>query len=148
MKGNKMKTTKVKLMAAAAIIFAIMAAAVSYGMNLGTDEKKPTEQQANIITIGIYSVNSGVSQCCIYYAGKYKINQSIDALVNILNDASQDVYTRTLAAVSLGRIGNERGLKAIKEIVQSERNGQLKMVCDLIYKGYFDLNELNLSAKN
>jgi len=148
MKGNKMKKTKVKLMTAAVLVIAILTAASSYGMNLGTDEKQLTEKQANIIVMGILSVNSGVSQCCIYYSGKYKINQSVDVLVDILNDTSSETYKRILAAVSLGRIRNNKGIKAIKDIAGGEKDGQLKMVCDLIYKELFELNQSNLSAQN
>ena len=148
MKGNKMKKTKVKLMTAAVLVIAILTAASSYGMNLGTDEKQLTEKQANIIVMGILSVNSGVSQCCIYYSGKYKINQSVDVLVDILNDTSSETYKRILAPVSLGRIRNNKGIKAIKDIAGGEKDGQLKMVCDLIYKELFELNQSNLSAQN
>ena len=141
-----MKKTKFKFIIAAVLVMAFFAAAASYGMNGDKDEKHPTEKQANSLVMGIKSSNEGVSQSSIYYAGQYRIVQSVEVLINILNDPQRDNYTRTLAALSLGRIGDPKGIKAIKEIAEGDKDAKLKTVSNIIYKEYNDFNDFQLSA--
>ncbi len=143
-----MKKTRLYFVIAALLGLFFLTSVTSFGMGDGDENRQPTEKEAQVIVMGILSPNAGVSQSCIYYSGKYKINQSMDILIGILNDSGRDNYTRTLAALSLGRIGGMKSFTAIKKIADGDKDGKLKMVCEIIYKEYYSFNESQLSAGN
>ena len=143
MKRTKLYSTVILLLAVA-----LFTAGNSFGMSKDGDEIKPNEKEAKILIAGISSPNLGISRACIYYSGKYKVAQSVNTLVDILEDSSRDNYTRTLAAFALSRIGDPEGLQAIKEVTVDDKDSKLKIVCEMLFKELYDLNELPLSAKN
>ncbi len=133
---------------ASMLVISLFAVGTSLAKDDGNDNRQLTDKQAKIITLGILSPNTGISHTCIYYSGKYKVYQSVDMLVGILKDPKCDSYTRTLAALSLGRIGNASSINAIKEITSGDKDSKVKSVCEMIYKEFHDFNELPLTAKN
>ncbi len=141
-----MKKTRFFSVVAALIVFTFFAAGISFAMSEGNDKRQPTEKEIQVIVMGILSPNAGVSHTCIYYSGKYKISQSVDLLIGVLNDSERDIYSRTLAALSLGRIGGMKSIMAIKKVADGQKDGKLKMVCEILFKEYSSFNEYLLSA--
>ena len=142
-----MKNTGYKL--AAMIISIIAFTAASFGMSEGLyGDGKLNERQTQSLIMGIKSSNEGLCQSSIYFAGKYKVEQSVDVLIEILNDNSRDVYTRILTALSLERIGDERGILSIKSLAEGEKEVKLKFICDIIYNEYYKFTTFQLTADN
>ncbi len=96
--------------------------------------------------MGINSENLGLCKSSIYYAGYYKITGTVEALINVLNDNSRKPCLRILAAVSLYRIGDMRGIRAIRDVVQFDKIKSVKSKCSEIYNSYLNQNDIFYST--
>jgi|GEM_PF-1763380 len=77
------------------------------------------------IAVGIESENAGVKKCCIFYAGYYEFNELVDVLVKQLKK-EQDTDTKILIVLSLYKIGDKKGMEAIKQLVGDDTNQFLR----------------------
>ena len=98
-----------------------------------------TEKAAKNLIIGINSDNEGLSRSSIYYAGKDKIAEAVDALIEKMWK-EKDPNTRILIALSLYQIGEFRGLEAVKELAVNDSDERIKnmsaLIFDQFYKNY------------
>jgi hypothetical protein len=83
------------------------------------------------LAVGIESENTGLKECCIYFAGYYGYKELGDVLVKQLKK-EQNPDTRVLILLSLYRIGDKESIEAAKQLVKYD-NGQL-------LKGMFSIN--------
>jgi HEAT repeat protein len=89
---------------------------------------------ANLI-VGINSENDGLRKSAIYFAGKYDIDQAVDPLIEQLK-VEKNPSLRLLIALSLYKIGNEKGLDAIYANVLLEKDPHVKRMCNAIFEEY------------
>lgn len=87
------------------------------------------------LVAGINSENVGVRKSAIYFAGKYRIAEAVDALIDRLNDESE-ASVRLLIAYTLFEISDEKGLDAIKSLSLNDKNDRVKSISKAIYKEY------------
>ncbi len=90
---------------------------------------------ANLIA-GISSENDGVRKCAIYFASKYEIDQTVDALIKQLK-VEQIPSLRILISLALYKIGNEKGLNAIYDNASLENDPHVKNMFNAIVKEYY-----------
>ena len=90
----------------------------------------------NNLTKGINSDNLGLCKSCIYYAGYYKIQRCVKPLTRILGNTSIEANVRKLAAVCLFRIGDRKGINAIRDTALFEKDDRLKNFCSALYEAY------------
>jgi hypothetical protein len=84
---------------------------------------------------GINSDNIGLKVSCIYYLGERKADKAVIPLMGILKSkASDDI--RIVAALSLFKIGDGRGIYAIKQRREFDESEQVKRMCDIFYNMY------------
>ncbi|MCW8850058.1 MAG: hypothetical protein OQJ81_08800 [Melioribacteraceae bacterium] len=84
---------------------------------------------------GINSDNIGLKVSCIYYLGERKADKAVIPLMGILKSkASDDI--RIVAALSLFKIGDGRGIYAIKQRVEFDESEQVKRMCEIFYNMY------------
>jgi hypothetical protein len=95
---------------------------------------------------GINSDNEGLRKSSIYFAGKYKLPETVDALVEQLFSESNP-SNRILIARALYEIGERDGIEAVKHISQTDSNKKVRRISSLICKEYFKLNENNTASK-
>lgn len=95
----------------------------------------------NIIS-GINSDNKGLMRSSVYFAGKYKITEAQDSLIELLkkSDSSDD---RHLLLLSLYNIGTEKSMDAIKKQGLSDEAKKLRHISRLML-----LNEGNIVLVN
>ena len=101
------------------------------------DEKRTYNENAvkNLVK-GIKSENEGLKKSSIYYAGKYKITDAVDALVDkIVKEKDPD--TRILIALSLYQIGDYKGLEAVKEQALNDNDERVKSMSALIFNEFY-----------
>ena len=70
----------------------------------------------NNLIVGIQSDNEGLKKSSIYYAGIYELKEMVEPLIELLNK-EKDTDMRVLIALTLYKIGNKDGLKAIVDLV-------------------------------
>jgi len=89
---------------------------------------------------GVKTENAGLRISASYYLGERKSNKAVIPLMNILHkDKSPEA--RIMAALSLFKIGDERGIYAIKQAVQFDDNEWVKKMCNIFYQMYLTNKE-------
>ena len=91
------------------------------------------EASIKSIVQGIKSENEGVKKSCIYFAGKYKIQEASKYLVEELT-VLDDGELCSLLVWSLYQIGNESCFKELQEIVKNHDSEELKAFCSYLSK--------------
>jgi len=93
---------------------------------------------------GINSENDGVRKSSIYFAGKYKIAEVVNCLVERLEN-EQEPSVRLLIAYSLYEIKDSYGMEAVKDLSRNENDLKVKRVSFNIYKEFLNNNNSTLA---
>jgi len=93
---------------------------------------------------GINSENDGVRKSSIYFAGKYKIAEVINCLVERLEN-EQEPSVRLLIAYSLYEIKDSYGMEAVKDLSINDNDLKVKRVSFNIYKEFLNNNNATLA---
>lgn len=129
------------VIAAHLIIIAALLFSISNLFANGSKENFPKPKEIkNARTIetlktGIQSDNIGLKKCSIYFAGLYEVHDVVDALTSQLKK-EKDPEIKTLIALSLFRIGDEKGYKTIKSLAEKDNNPKVKRICSDICKEF------------
>ena len=96
-----------------------------------TDNKYALE---NLIE-GIKSDNNGVKRSSIYFAGKYRIAEAEETLIEQLRK-EQTPENRILIALVLYKLQSEEGLLAVKNMAVSDTDEEVRRMSTHIYNEY------------
>lgn len=142
-----MKKNVFTILVAFATALVFSTASNSFGKNqFGDVEKLMSKNNIKSFVMGLKSSNAGLVKSCIHYAGLYKITETVNPLVDILNDTFKDFTTRVSAAMSIYNIGNDAGINAIRVFSESSKEEKIREVCSAIYQDYLDNLEKYLST--
>lgn len=106
----------------------------------------PGEALANILS-GIKSDNLGLRKSSIYFAGKYRIKETVNALLEQL-EKEEDPSTKILTALALYKIGAPEGIEAVKNLAANADAGKVKRMANAIYNVYLDENGEMIATSN
>ena len=126
-----MKTT-LFLIAALLTIFAINS---TFAQKQSIKEVTSNELALDNLIAGIQSDNLGVKRSSIYYAGKYRIAETEDVLINQLKK-EEDASTRILISLVLFEMGSEVGLFEVQELSINDENSKVRRMTTQIYNEY------------
>ena len=104
--------------------------------NAQDETRTYNENAVKNLVKGIKSENEGLKKSSIYYAGKYKITDAVDALVDKMVK-EKDPDTRILIALSLYQIGDYKGLEAVKEQALNDNDERVKSMSALIFNEFY-----------
>ena len=82
---------------------------------------------------GIQSENDGVRMSCIYFAGKYKILEASQSLVEELKNPKNDELCPMLVW-SLYQIGNDSCCEELQAFVKNHFSEKLKALCTYLHE--------------
>ena len=82
---------------------------------------------------GIESDNYGVKMSCIYYAGKYKIREVSQNLVEEIKSSNDDELSQMLVW-SLYQIGDDSYCEELQTIMKNHSSEKLKVLCSYLQK--------------
>ena len=82
---------------------------------------------------GIQSDNYGVKMSCIYFAGKYKIMEVSQDLVEVMKNSDNDELCQMLVW-SLYQIGDESCCKELKTIIENHPSEKIRDFCNYLHK--------------
>jgi len=85
------------------------------------------------LLIGTKSCNKGLCASCVYMMGELCCEKSVIPLLSILHNAECE-ESRILAALSLCKIGDARGVFAVKRSAIFDESERVKRLCDLFYR--------------
>ena len=94
----------------------------------------PNDIERNLVA-GVETDNLGLKVSSAYYLGERKSSKAVIPLMNILHtDKSEEA--RIIAAVSLYKIGSEKGLYAVKRAAEYDESESVKRMCKIFYDMY------------
>lgn len=85
------------------------------------------------LTNGIRSDNLGLKRSSIYLAGKYKLRELVNTLIDELEKTDNE-QIKILTALTLGEIGDKVGIEAIKKMIFIESNRKAKSLFIAVYE--------------
>ncbi len=86
---------------------------------------------------GINSENEGLQAGCAYMFGELCCNKAVISLLEILHNNPKEEM-RILAALSLYKIGDLRGIFAIKQAIKFDESERVSKLCEGFYKSYLN----------
>jgi HEAT repeat protein len=84
---------------------------------------------------GMNSENEGLQAGCAYMFGELCCDKAVVSLLKILHNNPKEEM-RILAALSLYKIGDSRGIFAIKQAVKFDESERVSRLCEGFYKAY------------
>jgi len=132
-----MKTgTKILGVIAMAIVLAWPAKGSDLKQQIG--EARYQKAVANLL-VAIKSDNLGLRNSATYLLGEYEVKEAVIPLMAILHDGKEPT-SRIAAAWALCRIGDARGVFAVKQAVRFDENKKVQRLCAWYYHVYVDGN--------
>jgi HEAT repeat protein len=100
----------------------------------GISKEKYAAAVENLL-IGLGSDNTGLKSGCAFMLGELKATEAVVPLMAVLkSDACEEC--RTVAALALCRIGDERGSYAVKRAVRFDESSHVQQKCAWFYEQY------------
>ncbi|PKL84259.1 MAG: hypothetical protein CVV24_00850 [Ignavibacteriae bacterium HGW-Ignavibacteriae-3] len=132
-----MRLTTNTFVTKAALVLMLAMLFVSAAPAQNTKTKTPVLNKYAVanITLGIKSESEGIRKASIDLAGKCKVDQAVDALIEQLDEENAPEL-RVLIAQALYNIGNEKGLYTLKAYVSSEKDPEVKRMYNLMAQEY------------
>jgi HEAT repeat protein len=93
------------------------------------------EQAVQNLLIGLSSDNDGLRRSSAYILGELKSDESVIPLMGALK-SHKDPNTRIVAALSLCKIGDARGVFAVKQEVRFDDSEKVRRSCAWFYNQY------------
>ena len=87
------------------------------------------------LKLGLNSNNLGLQAGCAYMVGEVNCQRSVICLLKILHNSPSEEL-RILAALSLYKIGDSRGIFAIKQAIKFDESRRVQRICETFYKAY------------
>ena len=87
------------------------------------------------LLIGVNSDNQGLKLSSGYYLGELKSDEAVISLMNILKN-SENSEERIMAALSLSKIGDARGIYAVKQAIKFDESERVRKLCSLFYQDF------------
>jgi hypothetical protein len=102
-----------------------------------TAVRNSSEMQACFETLqqGLTSDNVGLKAGCTYMVGVLRCQRSVITLLQILHSSPSEEL-RILAALSLYKIGDSRGIFALKQAIKFDESKRVQRMCEIFYKAY------------
>jgi len=133
LRGNHMKNTIVII-----CLFVLSISFTSLGFNDPTPSLKSNLNRDLVISNlmnGVNSENQGLKISSTYFLGEIQSSQAVIPLMKILkNDENEE--SRIMAALSLLKIGDARGMFAIKQAISFDDSERVKKMCTIFYQNY------------
>ncbi len=109
-----------------------------------TADQNSSEMEACFKTLqqGLNSDNLGLQAGCAYMVGELCCQRSVITLLKLLHNCPSEEL-RILAALSLYKIGDSRGIFAIKQAIKFDESKRVQRMCEIYYKAYLQGNDNN-----
>jgi hypothetical protein len=84
---------------------------------------------------GLNSENCGLRVSCAYFLGEMKSQKAVIPLMNLLNTCKTD-EVRLIAALSLIKIGDKRGIYIVKRQAEFCDSERVRLMCGRFYNSF------------
>jgi hypothetical protein len=102
-----------------------------------TADKNSSAKEACFKTLqqGLCSNNLGLQAGCAYMIGELCYQSSVITLMKMFHNSPSEKI-RILVALSLYKIGDSRGIYAIKQAIKFDESERVQRMCEIFYKAY------------
>lgn len=136
-----MKTIHIVIVMMIALVGATFS---SYAANpLPSVKKSNTEIIEQNLLVGLASDNDGLRTSAAYYLGEMKSQKAVLPLMKLLHSPDASEEARINAAISLYKIGDARGMYAVKENSRFDESDKVRRLCDVFYKTHVYEKKVN-----
>ena len=118
-----------------AVLLAVFLSGSGFAQKNSIKDVTPNKHALENLVAGIHSDNTGLKRSAIYFAGKYRIAESEEALIDQLKEEN-DPSTRILIALVLYEMGSEEGLLEVKELSMKDEDARVRRMATQIYNEY------------
>ena len=118
---------------------------IAFGLTIGvfaTNNPSPVKKKNYNRTVviqnllnGVNSENQGLMLSSGYFLGELKSDEAVIPLLSILK-SSENEEERIMAALSLSKIGDARGIYAVKQAIEFDKSERVRKLCSLFYQDY------------
>jgi hypothetical protein len=122
----------------------LMVSTLAYAKNDPSELNRKNKNAVENLKVGIKSDNAGLKKSSIYFAGFYRVAETIPALTEQIKKES-DPKTRILIALVLYKIGDEKSIDLVKEMAVKDVNPEVRRMCTCIYDAYVNGNSGSFS---
>lgn len=122
-------------MLVAVTLFALLFTTVLNAQKTITKTELKQKRMIGNLVNGINSDNEGLKRSAIYYAGKYKVDEAVDALVEQL-EIETSTENKYLISLSLYLIGDNKGIEAVKRVATFDNDPRAKRLAAAVYYKY------------
>jgi HEAT repeat protein len=122
----------------------IMVSSIAYAKNDPSELNRKNKIAVENLKTGIKSENSGLKRSSIYFAGYYRVAETVPALTEQIKKES-DPKIRILIALVLYKIGDEKSIGLVKEMAAKDSNPEVRRMCTCIYDAYINGNSGSFS---
>jgi len=92
------------------------------------------------LLLGMESENLGLQSCAAYMLGEFCCDEAVVPLLKILHNSPYEEL-RIMAALSLYKIGDSRGIFAIKQAIKYDESKRVRKLCNNFYRAYLQAEE-------
>ena len=124
------------------IVVLLLQVSISAEVKFAGQNENQQERTIQSLLLGINSDNFGLKSSCTYMLGELKISHAVIPLMKLLKD-NNNAELKIAAALALYKIGDERGIYAIKKSIQFEKDERVRKICDLFYRSFIGKKILN-----
>ncbi len=129
---------KVFITVSSAVLFIVLCCTIAYGQDSIKVMSKLNDASIDENYIkGVESNNLGLKVSATYYLGERGSGRAVIPLMAELHDA-QSPDVRIIAALSLFKIGDARGIYAIKEAMTQDSDERVRNMCGIFYQMYLE----------
>ncbi len=111
-----------------------------------TDPAKKNVMNRNLVITnlinGINSENQGLMISSAYFLGEVKSEEAVIPLMKILKSDDNE-ESRIMAALSLIKIGDSRGVYAVKQAIKYDESERVNKLCLNFYRDYISPKHLD-----
>jgi len=116
-------------------VLVILTSVISYAGNITKENTKNYDLIEQNLLEGLKSDNLGLKCSCAFMLGEIKSEKAVIPLMKILRDGEQDCV-RLMAALSLMKIDNPRGLYMVKSEAKFNDSERVRKMCGRFYNAY------------
>ena len=92
------------------------------------------------LLLGVESENLGLQSSAAYMLGEFCCDEAVIPLLKILHNSPYEEM-RIMAALSLYKIGDSRGIFAIRQAIKFDESKRVSKLCDKFYRAYLQAEE-------
>jgi len=125
---------KSKLLVILILLFSVASFGLAPGLNKFANNNQKEKAIENLL-VGLNSNNEGLQSSSAFFLGEYNSTEAVIPLMKILKNSAQEEL-RIQAALALFKIGDSRGIYAIKKAISFDKSKRVRDICSKFYNAY------------